>query len=121
MRKKLLIGQIMIVWMNRNCNNQILASDRTVFVTFANTFDLLNFIALSLPIRVDQAVMHTPREHFPISRAAASGYSTQLCGDVTSKASTAALNKLRLSVNMLGSSSALSSYTLMRSYDASRM
>ena len=45
---------------------QILASDLTVFLTFANTFDLLN-----------------------IFRSVASGYDTQLCGDrdVTSNAS----------------------------------
>ena len=69
---------------------QILASDRTVFLTFANAFDLLNLF-----------------------RSVASGYDTQLCGDVTSKASQAALNKLGFGVNMLGSSFAPLSYTLM--------
>ena len=69
---------------------QILASDRTVFLTFANTFDLLNLF-----------------------RSVASGYNTQLCGDVTSKASQAALNKLEFDVNMLGSSFAPLSYTLI--------
>ena len=70
--------------------HQILASDRTVFLMFANTFDLLNLF-----------------------RSVASGYDTQLCGDVTSKASQAALNKLGFGVNMLGSSFAPLSFTLM--------
>ena len=61
-----------------------------MFLTFANIFDLLN-----------------------IFRSVASGYSTQLCGDVTSKASTVALNKLGFGVNMLGSSFAPLSYTRM--------
>ena len=69
---------------------QFLASDRTVFLTFANTFDLLNFF-----------------------RSVASGYDVQLQGDVTAKASQAALNKLGFSVNMLGSSFAPLSYTLI--------
>jgi len=59
---------------------QILESDRTVFLTFANVWNLLNFW-----------------------RAVASGYDVQLFGDVTSKASSAALNKLAFGVNMLGS------------------
>ena len=59
---------------------QILASDSTVFLMFANAFDLLN-VFLSV----------------------ASGYDTQKCGDVTLKASQAALNKLGFGVNMLGS------------------
>ena len=71
---------------------QILASDRTVFLTCANAFDLLNLF-----------------------RSVASEYDTQLCGDVTSKASQAALNKLGFGVNMLGSSFAPLSYTLMPS------
>ena len=66
------------------------APDRTVFFTFANVFDLLNLF-----------------------RSVASGYDTQLCGDVTSKASQAALNKLGFGVNMLGSSFAPLSYTLI--------
>ena len=70
---------------------QILASDRTVFLTFANAFDLLNLF-----------------------RSVASGYDTQLCGDVTPKASQATLNKLGFSVNMLGSSFAPLSYTLIQ-------
>ena len=69
---------------------QILAADRTVFFTFANVFDLLNLF-----------------------RSVASGYDTQLCGDVTAKASQAALNKLGFGVNMLGSSFAPLSYTLI--------
>ena len=56
-------------------------ADHTVFLTFANTFDLLNLF-----------------------RSVASGYDTQLCCDVTSKALQAALNKLVFGVNMLGSS-----------------
>ena len=68
---------------------QILASDRTVCLTFANTFDLLN-----------------------IFQSVASGYSTQLCGDVTSKASTAALNKLGFGINMLGSSFQVCSFAI---------
>ena len=69
---------------------QILASYCTVFLIFANAFDLLNL--------------------FP---SVASGYDTQLCGDVTLKASQAALNKLGFGVNMLGSSFAPLFYTLM--------
>ena len=69
---------------------QILASDRTVFLTFANAFDLLSLF-----------------------RSVASGYDPQLCGDVTSKASQATLNKPGFGVNMLGSSFAPLSYTLM--------
>ena len=59
---------------------QILEEDRTVFITFANVWDLLN-----------------------IFRAVGSGYAVQLHGDVTSMASKAALNKLGFSVDMLGS------------------
>ena len=69
---------------------QILASDRTVFLTFANPFDLLNLF-----------------------RSVASGYDVQLQGDVTAKASQAALNKLGFGVNMLGSSFAPLSFTLI--------
>ena len=58
---------------------QILESGRNVFLTFADGWMLLNII-----------------------RYISSGYATQLCGDVTSKASTAALNKLGFGVNMLG-------------------
>ena len=46
-------------------------------------------------------------------RSIASGYATQLCGDVTSKASTAALNKLCFSVNMLGAHFAQWTYSLI--------
>ena len=69
---------------------QILASDRTVFLTFANAFDLLNLF-----------------------RSVASGYDTHLCGNVTSKASQATLNKVGFGVNMFGSSFAPLWYTLM--------
>ena len=70
---------------------QILASGRTIFLMFANTFDLLNLIL-----------------------SVASRYDTQLCCDVlTSKASQAALNKLGVGVNMPGSSFAPLSYTRM--------
>ena len=58
---------------------QILESDRTVFLTFATVWDMLN-----------------------IWRALQAGYLVQLLCDVTSKASTAALNKLAFGVNMLG-------------------
>ena len=71
--------------------SQILVSDSMMFLTFVRVFDLLN-----------------------IFRSIACGYSTQLCRDVTSKASTAALNKLRFCVNMLGSSFAPLSHTVMQ-------
>ena len=61
-----------------------------MFLTFANTFDLLNLF-----------------------RSVASGYDVQLQGDVTAKASQAALNKLGFGVNMLGSSFAPLSFTLI--------
>ena len=48
---------------------QILESDRTVFLTFATPWDLLNFW-----------------------RACGTGFDVQISGDVTSKASTTALN-----------------------------
>ena len=64
--------------------------DRTVFLTFANVWNLLN-----------------------IFRAVGSGYAVQLHGDVTFKASKAALNKLGFGVNMLGSHFAPVSYTLI--------
>ena len=57
------LGQCLDVHKVFIIGGQILASDRKVYLTFANTFDLLN-IFLSV----------------------ASGYSIQLCGDVTSKA-----------------------------------
>jgi len=61
-----------------------------VFLTFANVWDLLNFW-----------------------RAVATGYDVQLFGDVTGKASTAALNKLGFGVNMLGSHFAPLSFSLI--------
>ena len=66
---------------------------RTVFLTFANGWMLLNMF-LSI----------------------ASGYVTQLCGYVTSKTSvrsTAALNKLGFGVNMLGAHFAPWAYSLI--------
>ena len=64
--------------------------DRTVFLTFSNIWNLLNFW-----------------------RALSSGYDVQLFGDVTSKASTAALNKLGFGVNMLGNRFAPLSFTMI--------
>ena len=61
-----------------------------MFLTLANVWNLLN-----------------------IFRAVGSGYAVQLHGDVTFKASKAALNKLGFSVNMLGSHFAPVSYTLV--------
>ena len=58
---------------------QIMDNDRTVFLTFSNVWDLLNFW-----------------------RAVGTGYDVQLFGDVTGKASTAALNRLGFGVNRLG-------------------
>ena len=69
---------------------QILESDQTVFLTFANGWMLLNMF-----------------------RSIASGYATPLCGDVTSKASTAALSKLGFGVNMLGAHFAPWTYSLI--------
>jgi len=69
---------------------QIMERDRTVMLTFANAWDLLN-----------------------MWRAVASGYSVQLFGDVTHKASQAAFNKLGFGVNMLGSRFAPWTYTLI--------
>ena len=62
-----------------NACTVISSSDRTVFLTFATVWDMLN-----------------------IWRALQAGYLVQLLCDVTSKASTAALNKLAFGVNMLG-------------------
>jgi hypothetical protein len=59
---------------------QIMDQDRTVFLKFANPFDVLN-----------------------IWRAVWTGYDVQLQGDTTSKASSVAVNKLGLGVNRLGS------------------
>jgi hypothetical protein len=58
---------------------QFMESDNAVFITFATPWDLLN-----------------------VFRAIASGWSLQIHADVTSKASTSALNKLNLGVNQLG-------------------
>ena len=69
---------------------QILESDLTLFLTFANGWMLLNMF-----------------------RSINSGYVTQLCGDVTSKASTAALNKLGFGVSMLGAHFAPWTYSLI--------
>ena len=69
---------------------QILESDRTVFLTFATPWDLLNFW-----------------------RACGTGFDVQISGDVTSKASTTALNKLVFAVNRLGSHAAPLSSTLI--------
>jgi hypothetical protein len=69
---------------------QIIAADRTVFMSFATCWDLLS-----------------------IFRSLAAGYLVQLQTDVTYKASTAALNKLGFCVNMLGWHFAPWSYTLI--------
>ena len=69
----------------------IMASNRTVFLTFSNLWKLLN-----------------------IFRSLASGFDVQLLGDVTAKASTAALNKLGFGVNMLGNRVAPFSFTLIQ-------
>ena len=69
---------------------QIMEEDRTVFLTFANVWNLLN-----------------------IFRAVGSGYAVQLQGDLTYKASKAALNKLCFAVNMLGSHFAQVTYSLI--------
>ena len=69
---------------------QILESDRTVFLTFANGWMLLNMF-----------------------RSIASGSATQLFRDVTSKTSTAALNKLDFGVNILGAHFAPWTYSLI--------
>ena len=69
---------------------QIMDRDRTVFLTFSNVWNILNFW-----------------------RAVATGYDVQLHGDVTSKASAAALNKLGFGVNMLGAHFAPLSYALL--------
>ena len=58
---------------------QIMGSDRTVFLTFATGYNILN-----------------------LWRAVGTGYDVQLHGDVTGKASTLALSKLAFGVNMLG-------------------
>jgi len=58
---------------------QFMESDNAVFITFATPWDLLN-----------------------VFRAIASGWSLQIHADVTSKASTSALNKLNFGVNQLG-------------------
>jgi hypothetical protein len=59
--------------------SQFMESDNAVFITFATPWDLLN-----------------------VFRPIASGWSLQIHVDVTSKASTSALNKLNLRVNQLG-------------------
>jgi hypothetical protein len=69
---------------------QSLASDRTMFLSVATCWDLLS-----------------------IFRSLAAGYLVQLQCDVTSKASTAALNKLGFGVNMLGGHFAPWTYTLI--------
>ena len=69
---------------------QVMEEDRTVFLTFANVWNLLNIFG-----------------------AVGSGYAVQLHGDVTFKASQAALNKLGFGVNMFGSHFAPVSYTLI--------
>jgi hypothetical protein len=69
---------------------QIMEGDRTVFLTFSNAWNLLNFW-----------------------RAVATGYDVQLHGDVTSKASQAALNKLGFGVNMLGAHFAPLAFAIM--------
>ena len=78
--KKLIVGR------------QIMEENRTVFLTFASVWNLLN-----------------------IFLAVGSGYAVQLQSDVTYKASTrkAALNKLGFGVKMLGSHFALVTYTLI--------
>jgi hypothetical protein len=83
-------GQCLDIFKVFIIGRQILEGDRTVFLTFATTWDLLNLF-----------------------RALASGYEVQLMGDVTSKASSAALNKLGLGVNMLGNRFAPLSFTLI--------
>ena len=75
-------GKCMPLFKTYVIGKQILDQDSTVFLTFSNIFDILNFW-----------------------RAVGTGYDVQLFGDVTSKASTAALNKLGFGVNMLGSHS----------------
>ena len=62
---------------------QFFDTERTVMITFANVWNLLS------PMRT-----------------VASGYELQLCGDVTHKASLAAVNKLAFGVNMLGGKAA---------------
>ncbi len=69
---------------------QFLEADLTVFLSVATSWDLLS-----------------------IFRSLAAGYLVQLQSDVTSKASTAALNKLGFGVNMLGGHFAPWTYTLI--------
>ena len=62
---------------------QFFDAERTVMITFANVWNLLS------PLRT-----------------VATGFELQLCGDVTHKASLAAVNKLAFGVNMLGGKAA---------------
>ena len=68
----------------------MLESYRTVFLTFATPWNLLNYW-----------------------RACWTGFGVQTSGDVTSKASSTALNKLVFAVNRLGSHAAPLSSTLI--------
>ena len=69
---------------------QFFDAERTVMITFANVWNLLS------PMR-----------------SVASGYELQLVGDVTHKASLAAVNKLGFGVNMLGGKAAPWTFSLI--------
>ena len=70
---------------------QFMDWDRNIMISFSNVWDLLNFW-----------------------RSLASGYNLQNVCDVTSKCSTAAVNKHTIGVNMLGGKAAPVSFTLIQ-------